>query len=69
MSRKTSSGAASDLAWFKSSYSSSSEGDSCVEIATEPGTVHIRDSKDIGGPQLALTPTVWSRFVPYAVEG
>ena len=38
MSRKISSGGA-DLAWFKSSYSSSSEGDSCVELATEPGTV------------------------------
>lgn len=49
MIRTTSSGDASDLTWFKSSYSSS-EGDSCVEIATEPSTVHVRDSKYVGGP-------------------
>ncbi|MFG2511858.1 DUF397 domain-containing protein [Streptomyces sp. NPDC048584] len=33
MIRKTSSEDPSDLAWFKSSYSSGSEGDSCVEVA------------------------------------
>ncbi|POX45315.1 DUF397 domain-containing protein [Streptomyces sp. Ru71] len=33
MIRKTSAGDASELVWFKSSYSSSSEGDSCVEVA------------------------------------
>ncbi|MBX9394912.1 DUF397 domain-containing protein [Streptomyces sp. TRM72054] len=42
MIRKTSTGDASGLAWFKSSYSSS-EADSCVEIATTPGTIHIRE--------------------------
>ncbi|MFD5335075.1 DUF397 domain-containing protein [Streptomyces hawaiiensis] len=66
MSRKISSGGA-DLAWFKSSYSSSSEGDSCVELATEPGTVHVRDSKNVEGPRLAFTPAAWADFVPYAV--
>ncbi|MFJ5175092.1 DUF397 domain-containing protein, partial [Streptomyces griseoviridis] len=35
---------ASGLVWFKSSYSSSSEGDSCVEVAASSSTVHIRDS-------------------------
>ncbi|GAA1424475.1 DUF397 domain-containing protein [Streptomyces thermospinosisporus] len=69
MTRKTSSGDASDLAWFKSSYSSSSEGDSCIEIAVEPSTVHVRDSKHLEGPQLAFTPTAWADFVPYAVGG
>ncbi|CAL9572323.1 hypothetical protein SUDANB176_04865 [Streptomyces sp. enrichment culture] len=69
MSRKTSSGDTSDLAWFKSSYSSSSEGDSCVEVATEPGTVHVRDSKDVEGPRLAFAPAAWADFVPYAVGG
>ncbi|MEU9632957.1 DUF397 domain-containing protein [Streptomyces tendae] len=68
MSRKTLSGDASGLAWFKSSYSSSSEGDSCVEIATAPATVHIRDSKNLGGPQLAFAPGAWAGFLPYAVE-
>ncbi|MFI6106071.1 DUF397 domain-containing protein [Streptomyces sp. NPDC051310] len=66
MIRKTSAGDASGLVWFKSSYSSSSEGDSCVEVATSPGVVHIRDSKSAGGPQLALSPSAWAGFVSYA---
>lgn len=58
----------SNLAWFKSSYSSGSEGD-CVEVATCPGAIHIRDSKDKQGPQLALAPTPWAAFVSYAAGG
>ncbi|MFD8350770.1 DUF397 domain-containing protein [Streptomyces coelicoflavus] len=69
MIRKTSNGYASDLAWFKSSYSSGSEGDSCVEIATDPATVHVRDSKNLRGPRLAFAPAAWAGFLPYAVEG
>lgn len=57
---------ASDLLWFKSSYSSSGDGNDCIEIANTPGTVHVRDSKNIGGPQLALTPDAWADFVTYA---
>ncbi|MFE7514996.1 DUF397 domain-containing protein [Streptomyces sp. NPDC057540] len=56
-----------EVAWRKSSYSSGSEGDSCVEVAATPATVHVRDSKDLGGPQLALTPAAWAGFVSYAV--
>lgn len=63
---KASAGGASELAWFKSSYSSGPEGDSCVEIATAPGTVHVRDSKSVEGPQLALTQDAWADFVAYA---
>ncbi|BBC96211.1 DUF397 domain-containing protein [Streptomyces griseofuscus] len=55
----------SELAWYKSSYSSGS-GDDCIEVATTPATIHIRDSKAKQGPQLALTPTTWSAFVAYA---
>ncbi|WP_367321352.1 DUF397 domain-containing protein [Streptomyces sp. HUAS ZL42] len=69
MIRKISAGDASDLAWFKSSYSSSSEGDSCVEVATTPTTIHVRDSKNIAGPRLALAPEAWADFVPYAAMG
>ncbi|WP_306325061.1 DUF397 domain-containing protein [Streptomyces venezuelae] len=58
-----------EVAWFKSSYSSSSEGDSCVEVATTPATVHVRDSKNLGGPQLALTPAAWAGFVSFAAAG
>ncbi|MFD7812988.1 DUF397 domain-containing protein [Streptomyces sp. NPDC059785] len=54
-----------ELAWFKSSYSGS-QGDDCVEVATSPHTVHVRDSKAPQGPRLALTATAWSAFLPYA---
>lgn len=56
-----------ELAWFKSSYSGGS-GDSCVEVATTPATVRIRDSKVEQGPQLALSPTSWTSFVSYAAQ-
>ncbi|WP_425443686.1 DUF397 domain-containing protein [Streptomyces pini] len=33
-------------------YGPGSEGGECVEMATAPGTVHVRDSKDRRGPVL-----------------
>ncbi|WP_324783444.1 DUF397 domain-containing protein [Streptomyces sp. H51] len=69
MMRKASAGGTSELAWFKSSYSGGTNGESCVEIATVPGTVHVRDSKNVAGPRLAFAPDTWARFVPYASEG
>ncbi|MEU2222019.1 DUF397 domain-containing protein [Streptomyces sp. NPDC018347] len=69
MIRKAFAEDASELAWFKSSYSDGPDGDSCVEVATTPGTVHVRDSKSIGGPQLALAPAAWADFVSYASRG
>ncbi|WP_405880318.1 DUF397 domain-containing protein [Streptomyces sp. NBC_01136] len=69
MIRKASAGDASELAWFKSSYSDTSNPNDCVEVATTPGAIHVRDSKNISGPQLALTPEAWAAFVPYASEG
>ncbi|MFF9209467.1 MULTISPECIES: DUF397 domain-containing protein [unclassified Streptomyces] len=67
MIRDASAGDASELAWFKSSYSDGNEGDSCVEIATTPATVHVRDSKyRDAGPRLALAPQAWADFVAYA---
>ncbi|ANZ19106.1 DUF397 domain-containing protein [Streptomyces noursei] len=56
------------LTWRKSSYSSSGDGD-CIEIAACPTTVHIRDSKDKGGPQLAVPAGSWAAFVTYAAQG
>ncbi|MFJ5878459.1 DUF397 domain-containing protein [Streptomyces sp. NPDC093088] len=50
------------LSWHKSSYSSGGDGD-CVEVASCPSTVHVRDSKNVTGPQLALSPAVWSAFL------
>ncbi|MEU2877418.1 DUF397 domain-containing protein [Streptomyces sp. NPDC007070] len=66
MMRKASAGDASELAWFKSSYSGGTDGESCVELALTPGTVHVRDSKTTDGPRLALAPAAWADFVPYA---
>ncbi|MFJ9678038.1 DUF397 domain-containing protein [Streptomyces sp. NPDC101194] len=66
MIRKTSAGEDSELAWFRSSYSDSSNPNDCVEVATTPGTVHVRDSKNARGPRLAVTPDTWADFVTYA---
>ncbi|MFF5155332.1 DUF397 domain-containing protein [Streptomyces sp. NPDC000348] len=52
-----------ELHWFKSSYSDSSNGNDCVEIAPTPTTIHVRDSKNASGPRLALTPGAWTAFV------
>jgi len=68
MIRKTTAGDASELVWFKSSYSGGNDGNSCVELAVSPGTVHVRDSKSIEGPQIAFAPDAWTAFVPYASE-
>ncbi|WP_406435612.1 DUF397 domain-containing protein [Streptomyces sp. NBC_00631] len=52
------------LSWHKSSYSSSGDGD-CVEVATCPTAIHIRDSKNRQGPQLALSPAAWAGFLTH----
>ncbi|WJV45405.1 DUF397 domain-containing protein [Streptomyces flavofungini] len=54
-----------ELAWFKSSYSSGS-GDDCVEVALRPDAIHVRDSKNPQGPQLALDSAAWADFLTYA---
>jgi hypothetical protein len=48
--------------WRKSSYSGNEGGD-CVEVATHPAAIHIRDSKNISGPVLTLSPATWSDFL------
>jgi Domain of unknown function (DUF397) len=55
-----------ELHWFKSSYSDSSNGNDCLEVAPTPTAIHIRDSKNTDGPRLAVTPTAWAGFLPYA---
>ena len=69
MIRNASAGGASELAWFKSSYSDGPDGESCVEVATSPGAVHVRDSKNIEGPRLAVTSAAWADFVTHVSEG
>jgi hypothetical protein len=68
MTREFSDGSTSELRWFKSSHSGSNNND-CIEVAVAPGAVHVRDSKDVQGPQLALTATAWSDFVAYTAAG
>ncbi|WP_316744435.1 DUF397 domain-containing protein [Streptomyces sp. MK7] len=55
-----------ELRWFKSSYSSSSNGNDCLEVAPTPTTIHIRDSKNTDGPRLAVPPAAWAHFIAYA---
>jgi hypothetical protein len=47
--------------WFKSSYSSGDN--NCVECATVPGIVPVRDSKDPNGPALTFSPASWGSFL------
>ncbi|MBT2677079.1 DUF397 domain-containing protein [Streptomyces sp. ISL-14] len=69
MIRKALAGDASELVWFKSSYSSGNNGESCIEIAVAPRTIHVRDSKYRDtSPRLALAPQAWSAFVTYAAK-
>ncbi|MFE4418218.1 DUF397 domain-containing protein [Streptomyces sp. NPDC056817] len=56
------------LAWFKSSYSDS-QGGACVEVATSPHTIHIRDSKlGVRSPRFAVDADAWTAFLAYATR-
>ncbi|CAM5516337.1 hypothetical protein SATRM34S_03942 [Streptomyces atroolivaceus] len=55
------------LEWFKSSYSSE-QGGACLEVATHPTAVHVRDSKDPEGPTVTVAPTAWSAFAAFAAR-
>ncbi|MEU6017457.1 DUF397 domain-containing protein [Streptomyces sp. NPDC047515] len=51
-----------EVAWRKSTYSGAEGGD-CVEVATAATHVHIRDSKQVGGPMLTVRPEAWAGLV------
>jgi hypothetical protein len=53
---------APESAWFKSSYSSGSEGN-CVQAADLKAEVGIRDSKHKEGPALVFRRSAWAAFV------
>lgn len=65
MNNTESSAIASDLAWFKSSYSGA-EGGECVEVAASSAAVHVRDSKAEAGPVLRVSREAWAGFVGLA---
>ncbi|WP_084828206.1 DUF397 domain-containing protein [Streptomyces griseoflavus] len=54
------------IRWRRSSHSGDSS--NCVEIATTPATVRIRDSKDTSGPRLDLSPTTWVTFLTHITK-
>jgi Domain of unknown function (DUF397) len=47
--------------WRKSSYSGGASGN-CTEVATVPGVVLVRDSKNPHGPVLAFGREAWGAF-------
>ncbi|MFF3893066.1 DUF397 domain-containing protein [Streptomyces sp. NPDC001812] len=55
-----------DDQWRKSTYSP--DASNCVEIATAPATVLVRDSKDVAGPRLALSPASWTAFLTHVAK-
>ncbi|MFI0410092.1 DUF397 domain-containing protein [Actinomadura sp. 3N508] len=58
----------SKASWRKSSRSSPN-GNDCVEIASLPGLVAIRDSKNPHGPKLLLTPNTWRHLAKRVTTG
>ncbi|MGP4089635.1 DUF397 domain-containing protein [Streptomyces sp. KR55] len=52
---------APESAWFKSSYSSGSEGN-CIECADLSTDVAVRDSKKKDGPALVFPRSSWNSF-------
>ncbi|WP_107432943.1 DUF397 domain-containing protein, partial [Streptomyces fradiae] len=45
---------------------STDDGPDCVEVAAVTDRILVRDSKNPTGPRLALAPTSWVAFLPYA---
>ena len=55
------------LSWVKAQFSSING--ACIEIASTPGKIAIRDSKDPGGPILVYTPLEFRAFLDGARNG
>ena len=49
-------------AWRKSSYSGN-DGGNCVELASLPAAIAVRDSRDPHGPVLLFTTESWQAFM------
>jgi Domain of unknown function (DUF397) len=54
-------GACVQVGWHTSSYSWGNG--NCVQVAPAPDRVLVRDSKDPGGPALAVPGTAWHAFL------
>lgn len=55
--------------WHKSSYSDGDDGNDCVEIASSPTRVGIRDSKTPGGTPLTVPMEAFAGFVEAVKKG
>lgn len=53
--------------WRKSSYSA--DQGNCVEMATQPSTVLVRDSSDLDSRVLEMTMTQWELFLARTKNG
>ncbi|MER5550102.1 DUF397 domain-containing protein [Streptomyces sp. NPDC002793] len=69
MIRKKTAEDSGSLVWVKSSYSDTSNGNDCVEVAAASGAVRVRDSKNVPGPHVGFGPAAWADFVAYAAGG
>ena len=58
----------SRITWRKASRSSTNGG-ACVEVGAVARMVAVRDSKDPGGPALAVTPKEWRAFTDLVKAG
>ncbi|WP_435241120.1 DUF397 domain-containing protein [Streptomyces cucumeris] len=55
------------MSWRKSSHSDT-QGGNCVEVAACAHTVHVRDSKQVSGPQLTVSPAAWAEFIAFSAR-
>lgn len=56
-----------EVCWRKSSYSNGGGGE-CVEIAFGVRAVGVRDSKNVAGPTISVSPEAWRSFVAVAAH-
>jgi hypothetical protein len=56
-----------ELSWRKAARSANNG--ACVEVATAPGRVAVRDSKDPDGNILWYSATAWRSFLAQAKQG
>ncbi|MET9499741.1 DUF397 domain-containing protein [Streptomyces sp. NPDC006552] len=57
-----------DAQWRKSSYSGTNGGE-CVEVATLPAAVAVRDSKNLDAGPFRVAPDAFTAFVAAAARG
>jgi len=49
--------------WRKSTASGGNDSSGCLEVASMPDLVLVRDSKHATGPDLTFAPSMWAAFV------